>query len=306
MSSLDPATIAPSERERLARTVTQLWFKMVLRDGYFHGDPHPANLVLLADGRLGLVDFGSAGVLSGDDLEQGIRLFGGIARRDLGEVRRSLKHLGLRWQAESDERFREGLEDLFNRYYGLSIDQVDSGELVRAVFRTLFGLQMKVPARFLLLERTILTLEGVVASIYPGFNFFEAARPYARHLMLRRASPEALIGKATRAVREVAETVEELPGQVRRILEQTSAGNLRIRFHHTGLEDLIHHLDLVTNRLVVAVVTAALALASAVIVTFVDSGPHLLGLSIWGIPGFVVALFFGAWLLWAIFRSGRL
>lgn len=305
-SSLQVAAMAPPQRERLAQTLTQLWFKMVLRDGYFHGDPHPANIVLLADGRIGLVDYGSAGVLSEDDLEEGIRLFNGIARRDLGEVRRSLKHLGLRWRVENDQQFREGLEELFNRYYGLRIDQVDSGELLRDVFRTLFGLQMRVPARFLLLERAIVTLEGVVASIHPGFNFFEAARPYARDLMLRRVSPEALVGKAARAVREVAETVEELPGQVRRILEQTSAGDLRIRFLHTGLEDLIHHLDLVTNRLVVAVVTAALALASAVIVTFVDKGPHLFGLSIWGIPGFVVALFFGAWLLWAIFRSGRL
>ncbi len=305
-SSLDPEAMSPSDRERLACTVTRLWFKMVLRDGYFHGDPHPANLLRLPDGRVGLVDFGSAGVLSVDDLEGGVRLFDGIAQRDLGEVRRSLKHLGLRWRPESDEELRDGLEELFTRYYGLTLEQVDSGELLRDMFRTLSGLRMRVPARFLLLERALMTLEGVVAFLYPGFNLFEAARPYARDLVLNRASPEALVGKATRAIREVAETVEELPGQLRRILEQTSAGELRIRFQHTGLEDLIHHLDLVTNRLVVAVITAALALASAVIVTFVDKGPHLLGLSIWGIPGFVVALFFGVWLLWAIFRSGRL
>lgn len=305
-SSLQPEQLPAAERERLSRLITELWFKMVLRDGYFHGDPHPANLLLMPDGRVGLVDFGSAGVLTSGDLEQGIYLFNGVAQRDPAAVRRSLKHLGLRWPMDSEDQLRESLEGLFHRYYGLSIQQVDSGELLRDVFQMLFGLQIRVPARFLLLERAIMTLEGVVASINPNLNIFEVARPYARSLVLRRLAPEVLLSKVARAAQEVAETAEELPGQLRRILEQTAAGELRIRFLHTGLDDLVHHLDLLTNRVVVAVVAAALALASAIILTFVESGPHLFGLSIWGIPGFVVALFFGVWLLWAIFRSGRL
>jgi ubiquinone biosynthesis protein len=75
---------------------------------------------------------------------------------------------------------------------------------------------------------------------------------------------------------------------------------------HAGLEDLAHKLDLVANRVVVAVIVAALAVASALMAAFIQSGPQFLGVSIWGIPGFVIAMFFGIWLLWAIVRSGRL
>lgn len=305
LNTLPPETDL-GERERLARLITELWFKMVLRDGFFHGDPHPANIIIMEGGRIGLVDFGAAGVLSEDDLDQGVRLFAGIAQRDLDEVRRSLKRLGVRWAPSGDDRLREGLEDLLGRYYGLSINQVDSGLLLRDVLQLLSSLRLRAPARFLLLEKTVITLEGVVASVYPDLNIFDLARPYARKLAVHRLSPRVLSSKAVRVVRDMAETIEEAPGQVRRILEQTAEGELRIRFQHAGLEDLTHRLDLVTNRLVVALVASALALSSAIIATFVQSGPRLFGLSVWGIPGLVIATFFGVWLLWAIFRSGRL
>ena len=84
------------------------------------------------------------------------------------------------------------------------------------------------------------------------------------------------------------------------------AGELEIRFRHTGLENVTHRLDVITNRLVMALITIAIGVTSTAIGILVEGGPHLGGVSVWGIPGFALSLFFGVWLIWAIIRSGRL
>jgi len=94
--------------------------------------------------------------------------------------------------------------------------------------------------------------------------------------------------------------------QLHDLLEELRAGELEIKYRHTGLEDVIHRLDVVTNRLVVALVSIALGGTSTAVAILVEGGPHVAGLSVWGLPGFAGSLFFGAWLIYAIIRSGRL
>ena len=84
------------------------------------------------------------------------------------------------------------------------------------------------------------------------------------------------------------------------------AGELEIKFRHTGLENVTHRLDVITNRLVMALLTIAIGVTSTAIAILVSGGPHVGGLSIWGVPGFALSLFFGVWLIYAIIRSGRL
>ncbi|NLE74430.1 MAG: AarF/ABC1/UbiB kinase family protein [Actinobacteria bacterium] len=295
-----------SERKRLAQRLTELWFKMVLRDGFFHGDPHPANVVVMDDGRLGLLDFGSAGALGPEDLQEGTRLFRHIVDQDLRGVKRALRRLGLRWNSRQEAQLTEAIEGLFNRYFGLRLSDIDSGTVVRDIFEIAYKLRLRFPARFLLLERAVITLEGVVAQVYPDFNVFDAARPYAQRLVMQKSLPSALAARLSRSAQDYAEAFENYPLQLRDVLDLMTRGDLRINFNHTGLENFIHRMDLITNRLVMAVVATALALASAILGAFVENGPQILGVSIWGIPGFLVALFFGVWLMWAIFRSGRL
>ncbi len=306
LNALDLEGMDFGERMRLANLLADLWFKMVLRDGFFHGDPHPANVVLVPDGRVGLLDFGSAGALAPDDLMNGARLFRHVVSQDLRGVKRALRRLGLRWSNQDEGQVDEALEGLFNRYYGLGLAEIESGALVKDVFEVAYALRLRLPARFVLLERAIVVLEGVVGRVYPEFNVFDLARTYVQQSAVERGLPAALAARLGRSARDYAEALENYPLQLRDIFELITRGELRINFVHSGLEDLIHRLDVITNRLVVALVAASLALASSIITTFVERGPHVLGVSLWGIPGFLVALFFGVWLLWAIFRSGRL
>lgn len=295
-----------SERKGLAETIADCWFKQVFQDGFFHADPHPANIVYLGEGRIGLLDFGLAGFLRREDLEGGVRLFLHVMDSDIPGIKRSLKRSGVHWNPSADELVSQTIEEAFSRYFGRSLSNIDVSALLHQAFDIVYSLRLRLPTRFLLLDKALLTMDGVVSSLYPDLDVFELARRYTADLKRERLDPRAISDRFKRSVAEYVEVLRDYPLQFHDLLEEMRAGELEIKYRHTGLENVIHRLDVIMNRLVVALVSIALGASSTAVGILVEGGPHVAGLSVWGLPGFAGSLFFGAWLIWAIIRSGRL
>jgi ubiquinone biosynthesis protein len=295
-----------AERKLLAENIAECWFRQVLDDGFVHADPHPANLVSLGVGRFGILDFGMTGTLRSDDLEQGTKLFRAVMRADLPGIKRALKHLGMQWNPSSDDLVTEVLEESFGRYFGVSLSEVDSSSLFHELFDVIYSLRVRLPSRFLLLDKAALTLEGVISQLAPDVNLFEVARRLSRDFKAKLLDPRRLADRTQRRAAEYAHMVSDYPVLLHDLLEEMQSGELEIKYRHTGLEDVIHRIDLVANRLVVALVSIALGATGTAAALVVHGGPQVGGISAWGLPGFAGSLFFGIWLIWAILRSGRL
>ncbi len=306
LNSLEVAALPVQKRKALAETISLCWLKQVLHDGFIHADPHPANIVYLGDGRIALLDFGMVGSLRADDLEEGTRLFSHVMDSDIAGIKRSLKRLGLHWTPSNDEAITQALEEGFSRYFGVSLAKVDIRSLLHQAFDTIYSLRLRLPSRFLVLDKAILTLEGVVNQIYPDVNLFEVAGGFATELRLRLLDPRRIKDRGQRYAAEYAQILSDYPMQLHDLLDELRAGELEVKYRHTGLEDIIHRLDIIANRVVVALVCIALGVTSTAVAIIIEGGPHLGGVSVWGVPGFVGSLFFGAWLIYAIIRSGRL
>jgi ubiquinone biosynthesis protein len=225
---------------------------------------------------------------------------------DIPGIKRSLKRLGVEWSPSTDDGVTQAIEEGFSRYFGMSSRNVDMSALLHQVFDIVFSLRLRLPSRFLLLDKALLTMEGVVKNLYPELDIFEKGRHYAAELKQRRLHPRTIAGRAQRYAAEYAQIIQDYPVQIHDLLDEMRAGELEIRFHHTGLENVTHRLDLITNRLVMALITIAIGVTSTAIGILIVEGPHLGGVSVWGIPGILVSLLFGVWLIWAIVRSGRL
>ena len=104
----------------------------------------------------------------------------------------------------------------------------------------------------MLLDKAIATLGSVGVDLYPDFNVFEVAKPYARDLMLQRYTPQRVAKRARREAFELAQIARELPYQIHDMLEQVRDGQIEVGFVHKGLDDFMPKLDVVFNRLVVA------------------------------------------------------
>ncbi|HEX5449470.1 MAG TPA: AarF/ABC1/UbiB kinase family protein [Gaiellaceae bacterium] len=294
------------QRRDLAYLTTETWMTMIFRHGFFHGDPHPANVLVLAPDKIGLVDFGLTGKLTDDDMSKLTRLFIDAANENIEALPKRLGDLGVRYPKDREEEFVLELRELYQRYYGARLQEIDPLQLIREAFQLIYKLNLRLPSRFVMLDKAIATLGSVGVELYPDFNVFEVAKPYARNLMVERFTPQRIAARARREGLNIAQMAAELPYQVHETLEQVRDGQIEVGFVHKGLDDLMAKFDTLMNRLVIALVVTGGLIGSSLIGIFAKSGPHLLGLNVVSALGFGLSTVLGAWLLWGVIRSGRL
>ncbi len=308
VADIDPDVWSVEDRRRLAVLMAETWMTMIFRHGFFHGDPHPANILVL-DGRpdrIGLVDFGATGKLTDDDMRKLTRLFIDAAAENVDALAKRLADLGVRYPKEREEQFNAELREVYYRYYGASLAEIDPLQVIREAFQLIYSLNLRLPSRFLLLDRAIATLASVGIDLYPEFNVFDVARPYARSLLMSQLGPRRLAQRARRETVRLGQVAAELPYQVHDTLEQVRDGQIEVGFVHKGLDEFMTKIDVVFNRIVVAMIVVGGLIGSSLIGIFAKGGPHFLGVNIISVIGFALSGLLGAWLLLGVLRSGRI
>ncbi|MDX6466881.1 MAG: ubiquinone biosynthesis protein [Gaiellaceae bacterium] len=307
VADVDSMPLTLDERRDLAYLIAETWMTMIFRNGFFHGDPHPANILVLEEaGSIGLVDFGAVGKLTDDDMSKLTRLFIDAASENVDVLPKRLSDLGVRYPKEREDELLAELRELYYRYYGASLAEIDPIQVVREAFQLIYSMSLQLPTRYLLLDRAIATVGAVGVELYPDFNVFEVARPYARGLMLERFTPQRIARRGRRDMIRYAQILAEAPYQLHDVLEEVRDGQLEVGFVHKGLDDFLENMQRVFNRLVIALIVTGGLIGSSLIGIFATKGPQLLGINAISVVGFALSSILGLWLLWGVVRSGRL
>jgi ubiquinone biosynthesis protein len=140
--------------------------------------------------------------------------------------------------------------------------------------------------------------------LYPEFNVFEVAKPYARELMIERFTPQRVAARTQQEARNYVRMMLALPYQVHDTLEQVRDGQIEVGFRHEGLEDLIKRMDIVFNRVGIAMVAVGGALTSALLALVSNGVGSFFG--ILSVVGLALSGILSIWLVWSVLRSGRL
>jgi ubiquinone biosynthesis protein len=307
LADLNVAALSQAERRDLAYRIAETWMTMIFRHGFFHGDPHPANIFVMEGGSaVGLVDFGQVGKLTDEDMSRLTGLFIDAANERVEALPRRLAELGVRFPRDREEEFGNELRDVYYRYYGVSLAEIDPLQVIREAFEVIYRMNLRLPTRFVLLDKAIATLASVGIELYPEFNVFEVAKPYARNLMIERFSPERMLARAQKESHELVRIAAEIPHQLHDILDELRDGQIDVGFVHKGLDEFMHKVDVAFNRLVVALIVVGGLIGSSLIGIFATHGPFVFGVNFLSFIGFILSGALGVWLLWGVIRSGRL
>lgn len=299
IAALDASGI---DRALVAQRGADIVLKMVLEDGFFHADPHPGNVFVLPGDRIALIDYGMVGRLSRARREQLMSLLHALAEHDAERVTDVL----LDWTREPDideEQLAQDVDAYVDRYHGVPLGQLDLTQALLELTVLLRERRLALPPELALLIRVFVTLEAMGRSLDPAFDLARQTAPFLRRVMLARYRPKRMVRDGGRALIDLAGVLSALPRDLRRLLRSARRGNLRIRMDVDNLREFSRQIDHSANRLTVGVVLAALIVGSSIALT-VKGGPNLLGLPLFGLLGFVGAVFAGVWLLVSIWRSG--
>ena len=282
----------------VARRGAHLYLEMIFGNNFYHADPHPGNVLLMAGGVIGLLDFGMVGRLDErlqEDIEEMVMA---VASLDAQHLTSIIVRVGA-VPAELDRAALSVEVADFISYYGnQSLEDFDLSGALREMIEIIHRYHISLPARITMLIKTLVSLEGTSRLLSPRFSLLDAMRPYRVKMFLRRLSPRRKIRKLRRFYTEIEHLAEVLPQGLIDIMEQVQNGKFDVHLEHRGLEPSV-------NRLVLGMLASALFLGSSILLrTAVPPAPW--GFSIPGAAGCLVSIALGYWLWRAISKSGRL
>jgi len=234
MERLDGASIASAvsldqhrdERAHLARALLHVVLTQVMVDGVFHADPHPGNVLLLDDGRIGLLDFGSVGRLDPTVRTALRELFVAFDREDPAAARDALLEILVPAADVDEQRLERALGHFIAHHLGPSA--TSDAALFADLFRLVPEHGLSVPPEVAAVFRCLATLEGTLTHLDPGFDIVEESRAFAMSL-LRDQFGSASGRAATEELMSLLPLLRPLPRRLARLTTALERGELSVR-----------------------------------------------------------------------------
>lgn len=254
---------AKFDRQELAKRSASIWVKMIFEDTIFHADPHPGNLFVEPNGRLGLVDFGMIGLVDDEVRSYVVSAVKGILDRDVDLLLDSLIDLGAITRDSSKEQLRKDLKHIMGHYPIISEDlnlTSNLGELFGVIRRN----HVQLPGNAFLLLKTMTMAQSLGNRLDADFDFLALLTPSVESLVSRRYKASTILHRLPPAIAELALFGVGLPIRMMRIVKSLERGELQIRTDVSGVERHLEHLERLVNRTVIGIIVAATVLALAI------------------------------------------
>ena len=225
--------------KKLAENLIQHFLKQAVRDGFFHGDMHQGNLFVDAKGNIVPVDFGIMGRLDKNNRKFLAEILYGFINRDYVKVAEVHFQAGLVPQDASKEEFAQALRSVGEPIFGQSIKDISGGNLLAQLFEITEKFNMATQPALLLLQKTMVVVEGVARKLYPETNIWEVSRPVLENWLRNIKSPKSAVDTALNTSVEIIKRIPDFPDLMDRAdyaLKLMAEGKLSLGVNNKSLE----------------------------------------------------------------------
>jgi ubiquinone biosynthesis protein len=272
----------------------------------FHADPHPGNVLLLADGKLGLLDFGSVGRLDAS-LRGGLRdVLAAVDRSDPAGLRDGLLEIVDRPDEIDEQRLERALGALMAKH--VSHGQAPDLDMFTDLFRIVAEFRLSIPPAIAAVFRALATVEGTLALLSPGFNIMVESRAFANKMMGARLRPESLRGTVTDELASLLPVLRRLPRRVDRVTSALEQGRLSVNIRLFADERDRAVVTGMLHEVLLALTGTATGIMSVLLLASTGGprvGPELTLNQLFGYNLLVVSALLGLRLLFVVFRTQR-
>ena len=251
--------------KRLAETGVEIFFTQVFRHNFFHADMHPGNIFVSPQGQYIAVDFGIMGTLSPDDQRYLAENFLAFFNRDYQRVAELHVQSGWVPQETRVDEFEAAIRSVCEPIFERPLKEISFGRLLLHLFQTARRFNMELQPQLVLLQKTLLNIEGLGRELYPDLDLWQTAKPFLERWMSDHVGLRAFARSLSTNAPKWLDKLPELPLLVHETLEQTRQGRLKIEWHSRELEKLRRDINRANRRTYGAVIAGALLISAALL-----------------------------------------
>ena len=248
ISDYEALSAAGLDRRALARLGAEAYLRQLLKDGFFHADPHPGNIAVKPDGTLIFYDFGMMGRLRPGIKEKLAGMLAAVVAKNADQVVALLVELGVLVPTADLAPVRRSVQYLLDHFldkpFSSKLDEISVAAISEDLYELAYEQPFRFPATFTFVLRALTTLEGLGKGLDPEFNFIEVAKPFAEELMnSSHPERETLLAQVSRQAVEFTSTSLSLPRRLETALSKLEQGELRLRVRSSETERLLRQLN---------------------------------------------------------------
>ncbi len=254
------------DRDHLASVALRIAFTQIFREGFFHADPHPGNLIIMEDRRIGLIDFGIVGTLTEHQRDHFLDFAYTMSRGDSEGMIDALWGLGVTEPEAQRRSVARDFDHLFHRVGHKSFADLAAADMVGELMRIAHRHQLQFPPDLALMFKVLAMLESTATLVDAKFLFFDALEPQIEVLLRERTSPSSLGKRAGHEALDMARLLEGLPHRADRLLQRLETGDLEFSVRQNRLEAETKRLHRALDRLTIGLTVVLFLLAGGVYV----------------------------------------
>jgi len=265
ISDIDALRANNIDLKTLAERGVEIFFTQVFRHNFFHADMHPGNLFVSTDGRYMAVDFGIMGTLNPVDQRYLAENFLAFFNRDYRRV--AELHVESEWVPEGTrvDEFEAAIRTVCEPIFEKPLNEISFGNVLLRLFQTARRFNMEVQPQLVLLQKTLLNIEGLGRQLYPELDLWQTAKPFLERTMSEQLGARSLLRNLKDSIPAWSDTLPEMPILAHRFLEQASSGKLQVEWTSRELQHLRAEIRRANRRNISAIIGTGLILTAAII-----------------------------------------
>jgi ubiquinone biosynthesis protein len=289
---------------RIVEKGMDIYLSQIFEFGYFHGDPHPGNILVNEEGTIILLDFGMVGQLMKKDKYAFAGIFIAMSRHDAREMANQLRKLAVEDNITDMRQFVYDLNDMIEDYSYLDVSESSIQDVIERLQKIMFEYHITVPGGVFLIFRAFAILEGIGKKMHPNFKTYEFIRPYGQRILTEQLRPENLASEAAQRFSNLTGFLNSFPVEVRGILQQVAKGKLHTEVELQGYGYALKKWDSISTRMSLTYIICALIIGSsiALLANYTEDMKFYYGINKWSFTGYCIAGFFFAIWVYAIIR----
>jgi len=275
VSNIEAIRAAGIDLESLAARGVEIFFTQVFRHNFFHADMHPGNIFVSPAGQYMAVDFGIVGTLSPDDQRYLAENFLAFFKRDYNRV--AELHVESGWVPASTrvDEFEAAIRTVCEPIFERPLAEISFGQLLLRLFQTARRFNMEVQPQLVLLQKTLLNIEGLGRQLYPELDLWQTAKPFLERWMSEQIGTRAFLNRLKENVPQWGEKLPEIPSLIHEVLHQARHGKLEVRSNSDELQKIRREIRRANSRTFFAILGGSLVVSAALLLGLDGYAPRM-------------------------------